>query len=134
MKNKFLWIALLPFILFPSIVKPEGIVLDPTKISERTLTCILPTEYTDNSPLIPSDIIAIDFYRATTRNGPWELIYSQMDGGCRYVENILILAEGQYYYYATVTDLNGNTSDMSNIVPMEVRRLPPPKPVVLGWE
>jgi len=125
-------LLLLALVSLPAIA--EGPIVDPTRQATKPLTCVLPTEYTDNTPLDPLNINRVNFYRAQAVSGPWTLIGSNLGPICAYTEQVNLLAVGQYYYHATVTDNIGLESGMSNIVPLEVRLSVPPKPPTsLGW-
>lgn len=112
----------------------EGPIVDPTRVATKTMTCFLPTEYTDNTPLDANNIMSVNFFRSNTSTGPWQIIGQTMGGICAWVEDINLLPVGQYYYHATVTDNLGLESEMSNIIPLEVKiALPPKPPTSLGW-
>lgn len=122
------------FLCMPILAKAEGPVVDPTRVATKTLTCILPTEYTDNSPLDANNIMNVNFFRSTSAAGPWQLIGQTIGAICAWVEDVNLLQVGQYYYHATVTDNLGLESGISNIIALEVKISVPPKPPTsLGW-
>jgi len=109
----------------------EGPIIDPTITSERTLTCTLPVEFTDNTPIPVGGVTEVRFKRSTD-GLTWVQIGTSTE--CRYVDNISELPEGQYYYTATAI-AQGQESANSNVVAQELRITRIPKPVTtLGWE
>ena len=109
----------------------EGQIIDPSQVSERTLICTLPVEFTDNTPIPIGGVTEVRFKRSTD-GITWTQIGTSTE--CRYVDDISGLPEGQYYYTATVI-AQGQESAKSNILAQELRITRIPKPVTtLGWE
>lgn len=97
------------------------------------LTCILPTQYQDNSPIVAEDTITVDWYVSTTPGGP----YSQITGPdiCSFTLDLTSYNEGNYYFVTVVHSSLYNTYS-ANSNEVEVRRIAPlvPKAPTLSVE
>lgn len=130
MKSLLLIICL----LLTGVVFAEGPIYDPSRVSTKPLTCTVQLARTNEVPMDVVEVSSINFYRSNYSAGPWTLIGQTIGANCMWIEYINILAEVQYYYHVTATDWYGISSDMSNIIAMEVRTIAPPKPPIgLGW-
>jgi len=117
------------FILFLSF-SAMAVEIDPSVTTSKTLTCSMPTQYTDNTPLNQSDITEIRFYTSTNQTD-WSL----MGGGseCRYTVDTSALIDGSTTYYmaravAGLESANSNIEVITAVIPK------PPMPPILGWE
>lgn len=123
-------IALFMLLTTSFLALAEGPIIDPTVTPTRTLTCTMPIEFTDNTPIPIGAVTEVRFKRSTD-GITWNQIGTNTE--CRYVDIITELPEGQYYYTATAIAL-GQESANSNIVAQELRIARIPKPVTLAWE
>jgi len=113
--------------IFPSLVFAEGPVIDPNITPTATITCKIPLLRADNvTPLKVGEIAQVDFYVTqdlTTPIDNWQPAGSNTvlpadlgvkDASCQQVYDLTGVADGQYYYAITATDLQARTSGFSS--------------------
>ena len=129
MKIQF-WACVLLALFVTSVAAEE---IDPTITPSKTLTCTLPVERTDGTPLAVDEIAQVRFYVSQdgstwTQNGTNTV--------CLQVYDLTNVADGQYYYTADVVDTEGRESEKSpQVADLLVKRIAPPaSPSGVGWQ
>ena len=121
---------ILSAIMWSAILCAETI--DPTITPTKTLTCDMPVERTDGTPLALNEIAQVRFYVSTDRT-TWQQAGSNTV--CLQSYDLSGVADGTYWYTADAVDTEGRESIKSpQAAELIVKRLSAPAPPLnFGW-
>jgi len=131
MRNHEILLAfILSSVMWPALLFAETI--DPSITPTKTLTCDMPVERTDGTPLAISEIAQIRFYVSTDQS-TWQ--QAGTNTVCLQVYDLSGVADGTYWYTADAVDSEGRESIKNpQAAELIVKRLSPPaSPSNLGW-
>jgi len=109
--------------LMVSIVSFEVFAIDPTIDPTKTLTCTMPIERTDGTPLAADEIAEIRFF-VSQDLATWTP--AGTNTACSQVYDLTSVPDGTYHYVAQTVDTDGRESVYSDSVTLEVKRLATP--------
>lgn len=101
------------------------LTVDPNINSNVEITCTLPVEREDGTPLAVGEIATINFHAGTTSGNYTDTITRAV---CNLSVDATALADQSFYYVATVVDTEGRESMYSAEFVLTVQRVKPPKP------
>jgi len=127
------WI--LPAIILSSIFWSAVLfaeTIDPTITPTKTLTCDMPVERTDGTPLAIDEIAQVRFYVSIDQT-TWQ--QAGTNTVCLQVYDLSGVSDGTYWYTVDAVDTDGRESIKSpQAAELIVKRLSPPaSPTGLGW-
>lgn len=103
------------------------ISVDPTIEPSYSITCTQPVEREDGSVLDIGEIAENRFYVGLSTGNYTDTI-SNMPPTCSLTVDATAVADGQYFYVATVVDTDGRESLYSTELVVTIKRVKPPKP------
>lgn len=114
-------LALLMLVVTPAIA---DMTIDPLITPTATLSCTLPIEREDGTPIAEDEIATINFYAGTTAGD-----YTDTVGmtSCSMSIDVTLLTDAPYYYVVTAVDTDGRESMYSPMYTLTVKRVKPPK-------
>lgn len=138
MINKFIAITIFSVCMMSAVsALAEGPVVDPDSAKHTfTITCVDPIQREDGTELPIGEIGTRNFFVSTDKVD-WRPAGTN-DAECKQVYDMSAVAEGQYFYTATITDTEGRESiyaiDNPELPPGDegysavvVKRIHPPK-------
>jgi len=107
--------------------------VDPTITSTKVITCDMPVERTDGTPLELNEIAQVRFYVSTDRE-TWT--QAGTNTVCTKSYDLIGVADGTYWYTADVIDTDGRESIKAPMAAeLIVKRISQPAPPSgLGWQ
>ena len=113
---------LLALALLPSLALAD-MTVDPVITPTAILSCQLPVEREDGTPLAVNEIATINFYAGTTIGDYTDTIGMT---SCSMSIDITKLVDAPYYYVVTAVDTDGRESMYSPMYTLTVKRVKPP--------
>ena len=99
--------------------------VDPTIEPTKVLTCDMPIERTDGTPLALDEIAEIRFF-VSTDNSTWEP--AGANTVCTQTYDLTNVPDGLYYYTAQAVDTDARASAYADSTSLLVKRLAAPAP------
>lgn len=112
-----------------------GIDVDPTLDPIKTLTCTMPSEREDGTPLAVDEIAEIRFFVASDQDGFATWTPAGTNTSCSQVYDLSRVADGAYRYTGTAVDTDGRESIKSpDLAEITVKRVAlPAHPTNFGF-
>jgi hypothetical protein len=111
------------FAVFLLLFSQAVLAIDPTIEPTKTLTCDMPVERSDGTPLAVDEIAEIRFF-VSQDLATWTP--AGTNTACNQVYNLTSMPDGVYHYAAQTVDTDGRESLYSDSVTLEVKRLAAP--------